>query len=223
MDPDDSILYKTEFPLPERQNNYETAFREATDRLKARDIRDVTDRSGAIVIASPQGSALLLPFIGEELVITHPDITVTNASGAGEVPMWEKILALHYLERATGAAPRGEQVAFKQLEGGLAYDTAFQRRTVDLLIKRFGPGLDGMAAAGAAAGGKRSDLGEHALSFRAFPRVEVVFVLWMGDEEFPPSGSVIFDASIADYLSTEDVAVLCNMIAVRIMKAAGAA
>ena len=50
----------------------------------------------------------------------------------------------------------------------------------------------------------------------------LVFVLRKGDDEFPPSGSVIFDSSIADYLSTEDVAVLCNMIAVRIIKAAGA-
>jgi hypothetical protein len=222
MSPDDAMLYKTDFPLPDKQNNYETAFREAADRLTARDIRDVAARSGAIVIASGQGSALRLPFIGDELVVTHPDITVTYASGAGEVPMWEKILTLHYLGQATGSAPRGELVAFKQLEGGLAYDTAFQRRTVALLIKRFGSGLEGMAAAGAAAGGRRSDLGEHALSFSAFPLVEVVFVLWKGDDEFPPSGSVIFDSSIADYLSTEDVAVLCNMIAVKIMKAAGA-
>lgn len=223
MTTDDAMLYKTDFPLPGKQNNYEVAFRDAADRLKPRDISDIAGRSGAIVIASGQGMALRLPFIGEELVVTHPDVAVTYASGAGEVPMWEKILALHYLDRAAGSGPRGEQVAFKQLEGGLAYDTAFQRRTVALLIRRFGPGLEGMAAAGIAAGGIPSDMSEHALSFRAFPRVEVIFVLWKGDEEFPPSGSVIFDSSISDYLSTEDVAVLCNMIAVRIMKAAGAA
>ena len=74
MTPDDNILYKTDFPLPGRQNNYETAFREAADRLRVRDIREVAGRTGAIVIAFGQGSALRLPFIGDDLIITHPDI-----------------------------------------------------------------------------------------------------------------------------------------------------
>lgn len=222
MTPDDNILYKTDFPLPGRQNNYETAFREAADRLRVRDIREVAGRTGAIVIAFGQGSALRLPFIGDDLIITHPDIQVTRAAGAGEVPMWARILTLHYLEHATGSGPRGEQIAFKHLEGGLAYDTAFHRRSVALLLDRFGPGLNGFLEAGARAGGIRSGESGQALLFRAFPRVTLVFVMREGDEEFPPSGSVIFDSSIADYLSTEDVAVLCNMIAVRIIKVAGA-
>jgi hypothetical protein len=222
MSPDDSMLYKTDLPLPDRQNNYETAFREAADRLRARDIREVAGRTGAIVIASGQGSALRLPFIGDDLVITHPDIRVRYSSGAGEVPMWARILTLHYLVRATGSGPRGDQIAFKHLEGGLAYDPAFHRRSIALLLDRFGPGLNGFMEAGARAGGIRSGESGHALLFKAFPRVEVVFVMREGDEEFPPSGSVIFDSSIADYLSTEDVAVLCNMLAVRIIKAAGA-
>jgi hypothetical protein len=218
----EDMLYKTDFPLPERQNNYETAYREAAERLKVRDIADVARRCGGIVIATAQGNALTLPFLGDDLLVTHPEIRVTRAPGAGEVPMWARILVLHYLVRGTGALPRGEQIAFKHLEGGLAYDPAFYRRSVALLLDRFGPGLAGFMDAGARAGGVRSGESGQALLFRAFPRVEVVFVMREGDEEFPPSGSVIFDASIADYLSTEDVAVLCNMIAVRIIKAAGA-
>ncbi len=223
MRPDDAMLYKTDFPLPDRQNNYETAFREAAERLKARDIHDVAGRSGAIVIASGEENTLLLPFIGDEIRVTHPGMAITIVSGTGEVPMWARILILHYLLRAGGSEQRGEKVSFKHLEGGLGYDTAFHRRSVAPLLERFGPGLDGFMEAGTRAGGIRSAESGHALTFRAFPRVEVVFILWKGDEEFPPSGSVIFDSSIADYLSTEDVAVLCNMIAVRILRAAGAA
>ncbi|HNW29160.1 MAG TPA: DUF3786 domain-containing protein, partial [Spirochaetota bacterium] len=78
--------------------------------------------------------------------------------------------------------------------------------------------MDRFMKTGTAAGGVLSPLGDHALAFRAFPYVEVTYILWKGDDEFPPSGSVVFDSSISDYLSTEDVAVLCNMIAVRILK-----
>jgi hypothetical protein len=220
MTPDDTILYKTDFPLPDRQNNYEAALNEAAGKLRCLDIDGIADRSGAIVIASGKEKALLLPFIGDEIRVTHPGMAITIASNAGEVPLWAKILVLHYLVMAKGTGLRGEQVTFKQLEGGMGYDPAFHRRVIRPVIDRFGPALAGFLVAGERAGGVRSGESSHALSFRAFPRVKVVFVLHEGDEEFPPSGSVIFDASIADYLSTEDVAVLCNMLAVRIIKAA---
>jgi hypothetical protein len=129
-------------------------------------------------------------------------------------------LILHYLGRAAGTPARSEQITFKQLEGGLAYYPAFQRRSITPLLDAYGIDLEKFMKAGTASGGLRSPLGEYALSFRAFPMVEVSFVLWKGDNEFPPTGSVIFDSSISDYLSTEDVAVLCNMIAVKILKSA---
>jgi hypothetical protein len=134
--------------------------------------------------------------------------------------MWAKILILHYLTRAAGTPARSEQITFKQMEGGLAYYPAFQRRSIIPLLDAYGFDPEKFMKAGTASGGHRSTLGEHALSFLAFPRVEVAFVLWKGDNEFPPAGSVIFDSSISDYLSTEDVAVLCNMIAVKILKSA---
>jgi hypothetical protein len=38
-------------------------------------------------------------------------------------------------------------------------------------------------------------------------------VLWRGDDEFPPNATILFDSSVTDYLSTEDLAVLCERIA----------
>ncbi len=44
-----------------------------------------------------------------------------------------------------------------------------------------------------------------------FPFVPVKYILWEGDEEFPPSGNILFDASISNILSPEDVAWLSGM------------
>jgi len=210
-------LYKTEV-LPGKQNNYETAYREAAEKLSPITIGEIARRSGATVIENGSGKALLLPFLGEEIRISHPAISVSYHERKDEVPLWVKILTLHYLERAGGTAPRGEDITFKQLEGGLGYYPAFERRCITPLLDAFGNEMEQFMKTGAAAGGVPSSLGGHALAFRAFPRVEVTFILWKGDDEFPPAGSVVFDSSISDYLSTEDVAVLCNMIAVRILK-----
>ncbi len=219
MAPDNTnSLYKTEAALPGKQNNYETAYREAADRLSPITIGEIARRSGAVVIEGGSGKDLLLTFLGDEILVSHPDISVTYKGRNDEVPMWVKILTLHYLDHATGSPLQGEQISFKQLEGGLGYYPAFQRRSVNIVLEAFANDMDRFMKTGIAAGGRQSDIGDHALRFRAFPKVEVTFILWKGDDEFPPSGSIVFDSSISDYLSTEDVAVLCNMIAVRILK-----
>lgn len=214
------IPYNTEAALPVKQNNYETAYREAADKLSQFDINDIAARSGASVITAGSGKALIFNFLGDEILVTHPQISVSYNNKNDDVPMWAKILALHYLIRATGIPALSEQITFKQLEGGLAYYPAFQRRSIIPLLDAYGTDPEKFMKAGAASGGLRSPYGDYALAFRAFPRVEVAFVLWKGDSEFPPTGSVIFDSSISDYLSTEDVAVLCNMIAIKILKPA---
>jgi hypothetical protein len=213
----EKILYNTESALPGKQNNYETAYRKASDALSQFTIADIASRSGASVIAAGSSEALILNFLEDEIRVAHPKISLSYSNKKQDVPMWARILILHYLNRAAGTPARNEQITFKQLEGGLAYYPAFQRRSIIPLLDAYGADPEQFLKAGAASGGLRSRLGEYALSFRAFPRVAVAFVIWKGDDEFPPTGSVIFDSSISDYLSTEDVAVLCNMIAVKII------
>ncbi len=203
-----------------RDAGYETAFADAVKRLGAMDAEAVAKNSGAALETRGGGRAILLPFLGKEIAVTHPEVAVSFARDGSAVPPWLRVLALHYLVNARGAAERGERIGFMQLQGGMGYHPAFQRRAVIPLLKAFGGDPEGFIRAGIAAGGARHDAGDFALSFRAFPHVEVVFILWEGDGELPPSGTAVFDASIADRLSTEDVAVLCTMLAVSIMKAA---
>jgi hypothetical protein len=214
-----NALYHTDSAPHGKQNNYEVAYNEAATKLASSLIGEIADKSGATIISMGLKQGLVLPFLGDEVVVTHPGISVSFRRGNDDVPMWAKILILHYLVRSGGAPVRDEKVTFKQLEGGLGYYPAFQRRSIAPLLDLFGTEGEQFMKAGASAGGAPADAGDHALTFRAFPRVEATFVLWEGDNELPPSGSVIFDISISDYLSTEDVAVLCNMIAVKILKA----
>lgn len=47
---------------------------------------------------------------------------------------------------------------------------------------------------------------------KAFPKVSVVMVLWRGDDKFAPNAGMLFDNTIAVYLSTEAIFVLCERI-----------
>ena len=132
--------------------------------------------------------------------------------------MWYKILLLHYLIQAKGTPASGEQITFKQITGGLAYYPAFHRRSIKPVIKSYGNNLNKYIIAAERIGGVKSDFSKYSVFFQVFPKVPVIFNLWEGDDELPADGNIVFDSSISDYLTTEDIAVLCNIIALMIIK-----
>ncbi len=215
------ILYNTEGISTEnalKQNNYEIAYKKASEALARGDAAQIVNASGAGLEHIHGAPHIVVPFLSNDVLIMHPEVSVSYRDTTTEVPLWLKILTLHYLIYSKGTGETGEQITFKQLEGGLGYFPAFQKRTIIPLIDAFESDLNNFLIAGKMIGGTRVQMGDCALRFRAFPRIDIIFVLWKGDEEFPPDGNVIFDSSIADYLTTEDIAVCSNMIAVMTIK-----
>jgi hypothetical protein len=47
------------------------------------------------------------------------------------------------------------------------------------------------------------------------------YVLWEGDDEFPPNAQLLFDASVGHYLSLEDIVVLGQMTTRRMLHSSG--
>ncbi len=54
--------------------------------------------------------------------------------------------------------------------------------------------------------------GDLAVKIQALPLVPVALILWKGDDEFPPEGTILFDRSVSRVLSAEDIAWLAGMI-----------
>jgi len=72
--------------------------------------------------------------------------------------------------------------------------------------------------AGAKMGGEKVEYGDVAVNIRAFPFVKPTLIVWGGDEEFTPSANILFDASVTDYLTTEDIVVLCEIMAWKLVR-----
>ncbi|GAI93061.1 unnamed protein product, partial [marine sediment metagenome] len=66
--------------------------------------------------------------------------------------------------------------------------------------------------------GHRVDYGDVAVTINAFSYVPITLVLWQGNGEFAPEGSILFDSTISDYLSTYDITVLCETISWKLVK-----
>ncbi|UCD86044.1 MAG: DUF3786 domain-containing protein [Deltaproteobacteria bacterium] len=199
-----------------KQDNYETAYRLACDELARMDIEKQCEKAGARL--TDQGKGIILRFLNRDHLISYPDIEVSFQDGEGEVTLWEKIVIIHYLVTAKGTKPAGELISYKQVPDGRLYYPNFVNRTTRPLIKVFGKDPSLLLEAAGLLGGTPSDYGDYAVTIPALPRVAVTTIIWTGDDEFPPDANMIFDANIVDYLPAEDITVLCNMIALKLMK-----
>jgi len=203
------------------QDNYETAHRLAREALARLDFKKQCERAGALVLSDSGVPECRLRFLSRDYLIAHPDGKVSFADGRDEVPLWEKIMILHYLAHARGTGETGELISFQEIPDARLYYPNFVKRTSGILVNAFGNRPEAFMEAAQELGGTPCpEIGKYALTILVFPRVSYYVVMWPGDEELPPEFNMVFDRSIVDYLPCEDITVLANMIAVKMMKAA---
>jgi hypothetical protein len=61
------------------------------------------------------------------------------------------------------------------------------------------------------------ETGDAGFEFHVFPKVPMQMILWVGDDEFPPEANILFDQTIGELLSPEDVAWLAGMVVYRLI------
>jgi hypothetical protein len=132
--------------------------------------------------------------------------------------MRDKILILHYLTQAKGTPVTNKITAFRELPEGANYFPTFSKRAIKPLLDHFGREPERLIGAAEKLGGHKVDYGDVAVTINAFSYVPITLVLWRGNGEFVPEGSILFDNTISDYLSTEDINVLCETISWRLVK-----
>ena len=213
------------FSLPNQRNYeyaYNLAYKLAREELaKIQDIAQQCRRSGAHYQEIDSQKLITLEYLNRSYQITLPDIDVTLVDSQEPVPLKTKVLLLHYFIRAKGAPPSGKMITFKELPGGASYFPTFIKRTINPLLKRFGKEPQRLLETARKLGGHKADYGDVAVTIDAFCYVPLTFVLWRGDAEFTPSASIMFDATITDYLAAEDIVVVCETIAWTIVRSLG--
>ncbi|UCC63507.1 MAG: DUF3786 domain-containing protein [Anaerolineae bacterium] len=171
--------------------------------------RRLTDESGEFDV----------PFWGGSFVVAFPEGAVTRVGTEESPPIAEQILTLHYLVTADGAPMANDWIAFRELPGGMGYAPAFEGRANKRLKQAFGHDAEAFHRAAKALGGEPLSFGDASYLFRIFPKLWLAAVLYLADEEFGASASVLFDAAASHYLPTEDIAVIGGILAGRLIKA----
>lgn len=200
------------------QQPYQQAFNIACESLRNTDIGERAEKSGARLHREEHGGYLIrLTLLHRRCLIQFPEVRITFQENDEEVPLWSKILLLHYLINSQGHPLSGEWVNFRQLSGGATYYPAFVKRSQKPLLDFFAHRLELLKEAAQSLGGKNLNEGDSAVVIPALPRVPIALIFWSGDEEFQPEARILFDATIPTYLSTEDVAVLSQQTVFRLI------
>ena len=148
--------------------------------------------------------------LGENYQVRAKERAVLLAGGAPAGQM-EAVLILHYMIGLLqhGYHPRGEWISFKETRDGKLFWPAFQESAIKPLVQSFQSDPEGLIRAiQERLGGRKVEGGDVAMDLATFPGVFVRMIFWKGDEELPPEASLLFDRSLKEIYSTEDVAVL---------------
>ena len=176
-------------------------------------------------LASVTGATLLpdgrfaLALWGREVELTPPAYHAHWAATGKPVGMMDQALLLYYLATADGTALTGRWISFGELPDGRFYNQAFQGYTGHELVRTFGNDLTAFTTAAERTGGQPQSLGQASFAYQPLPRVPVMVVYWLGDEDFPASAQVLFDASASHYLPTDAYAILGSGLTRRLINA----
>ncbi len=202
------------------RDNYTATLEQSRRALAARNSMETARFSGAALTLYPPASwrEFTLPYLGRIYRITWPAGEVFSHGTGKEAPTATAILLVHYLTNATGKPPVGKWIPFRALWGGDSFNTAFIKGSVSLLEDYFGKKcalferllLDRLGARPA----------REARSFvvMALPRLPLLLRLEEGDREVPPRATILFDETANEYLATEDLAVLGQQLAARMIR-----
>ena len=158
---------------------------------------------------------------GRPTRVSYPEMVAQDATNGQELPNYLQAMLLYYLATCDGTPASGQWIAFSELPDGRFYAQAFQGYTGVPLAQAFGEDLAAFSqAAEACSGERRYSFGDMAYAFQALPRVALLVVLWQGDEDFPSTCQVLFEASISHCLPTDVCAILGSQLTRQLIKAA---
>jgi hypothetical protein len=168
---------------------------------------------GQFIEKANEPNSIQIKFLNRMVTISWPDLIFSQDSDK-EIKIKEKILIVHYLNNAKREDLTEELIAYQEIPSARFYLSAFNARSRDPFIAAFGENPDKLpVVAQELFAAQRASMGDVSVTIQAFPKIPITFIIWQGDEEFPPNGTILFDSSIKDnLLSAEDISELVSMI-----------
>jgi hypothetical protein len=188
------------------------------DKVQSRDLADLCRLLPGRVYGDD--SLIFLAFQEEILLDRRQRCLKRRYAGHWEIttdPQLELVVLL-FLSQVNKISPlTGEFISVADLKEA-HYFKGQHQLPLETLLERYGQDLPGFKNVSLALGAEPLDLADAAFAFRPLPRVPLNYLLWLGDEEFPPLFKVLFDRSIETYFSASGIWLLVNLVSSNLLQ-----
>ena len=184
------------------------------------------ERSAPRALASDCGATLLpdtdvlrLRVVDRECDLDLPAREIRYVVGEkADLSLHLQMLIIHYVSGAGKAEVANSLATFREFEGGDVYYAVFKSRAIDPIVKAFGTAPEVLKRIGEAIGAEPVKTGDVGFRVHFFPKIPIVVILWLGDEEVPASANILFDANAGRILPTEDLSISAETLVHRLME-----
>ncbi|MEM1542128.1 MAG: DUF3786 domain-containing protein [Ignisphaera sp.] len=109
----------------------------------------------------------------------------------------------------------GEYVTLSQICPAL--HCPMVKQNMNAFEKVFGYKQGLLYKAAEAFGYEKIDIGDEAVKIYILPKVPIVISVWLGEEEIPPSVSILYDKSVTHYLDCEASSIMAGVTLTRLI------
>ncbi len=175
------------------------------DALRQADPREIASR--ALVEYDRAKNVYIVPFMNTE-VLCYPETGEIEVPGrhadlSGDFQL--SLVVLHYLLYSRNKPLANKWVSEKDLPSGSLFFSASHTLPTESLRETFdtGPGL--LDAAARRIAGEKAGMAGLSYRFRVLPRIPVLIIFHVRDEEFESSFHILFDETVTDHFSSLDL------------------
>ena len=199
-------------------SSFEKHIGELRSQLSGADPYLLEDRTGArfLRLGEARGE-FQLNLWRQAVTLSFPDYHAFQAPTREPLPAFNSALLIYYFVTADGTPLSGKWISFSELPDGRFYTQAFQGYSGKELSRSFQNDQESFTRAAETLGGLHQPLGDASFAFQALPRVPLLVAHWQGDEDFPSSFQILFDAEACHYLPTDAYAIIGSTITRRLI------
>jgi len=118
-----------------------------------------------------------------------------------------QLLVMRYLIEGRYVETLGEFLTFREVPWGAVYTATFDGRCIKRLAFTFGNKIQDFKMAMESIGATPLTHGDASYEFELLEGLKLRFILWQGDDEFPPSAQILFSDNFPSAFTAEDMAV----------------
>ncbi|WP_148408629.1 DUF3786 domain-containing protein [Murimonas intestini] len=196
----------------EKDNKERIPFEHYLEEYRKLDPLEVSSRTG--IPYDKEQQCFTIRLMQKSYRISWPEFTVTREDkedgqyAALKTETAAKIFVIRFLVRGVSSQPAGNYLTYREVPWGEVYFRQFQGRCIMRLAFSYGSKLDQFKAQMEKAGARELKIGDAAYEFEFINNHFVRFILWAGDDEFPPSAQILFSDNFPLSFEAEDLAVV---------------